>query len=77
MTRKICLTGEIHTHYRQQNIDGYAKLVLGVSFSFSVTDHRSLGAARDRFGLEETGFGRDHKSVKVNRVRIQTIVECR
>jgi len=74
MTWNIYLSGEIHTDWRQQIIDGCAKLSLDVIFSSAVTDHPASDAAGDVLGSEESGYWRDHKSAKVNKIRIQNAI---
>lgn len=75
MTWNIYLSGEIHTDWRQQIIDGCANLNLPVSFSSAVTDHSASDAAGDLLGAEDNNFWRDHKSAKVNKIRTQTLIE--
>ncbi|AQQ66425.1 hypothetical protein Mag101_01250 [Microbulbifer agarilyticus] len=73
MGLNIYLSGEIHTDWRKQIIDGCA----GSDFVFSsaVTDHDASDAAGDVLGAEESGFWRDHKSAKVNAIRTKTLIE--
>lgn len=75
MTWNIYLSGEIHSDWRQQIIDGCTKLDLPVNFSSAVTDHSASDAAGDLLGSEENNFWRDHKSAKVNKIRTQTHIE--
>nr|WP_010132450.1 YtoQ family protein [Microbulbifer agarilyticus] len=73
MALNIYLSGEIHTDWRKQIIDGCA----GGNFVFSsaVTDHDASDGAGDVLGGEESGFWRDHKSAKVNAIRTKTLIE--
>lgn len=75
MTWNIYLSGEIHTDWRQQIIDGCKALSLPVNFSSAVTDHDASDAAGDLLGEETNNFWRDHKSAKVNKIRTQTQIE--
>ena len=75
MTWNIYLSGEIHTDWRQQIIDGCAAHNLPVTFSSAVTDHGASDAAGDVLGPEENNFWRDHKSAKVNKLRTKTAIE--
>ena len=75
MSWNIYLSGEIHTNWRQQIIDGCTALNLPVSFTSAVTDHAASDAAGDVLGPEENSFWRDHKSAKVNKIRIQNSIE--
>lgn len=72
MEWNIYLSGEIHTDWRQQIIDGCKALQLPVTFSSAVTDHESSDAAGDVLGNKEEGFWRDHKSAKVNAIRTKS-----
>ncbi len=68
MTLKVYLSGEIHTDWREQIIEG-AK-ALDVSFSAPVTDH----AASDDCGVailgaEDSKYWHDHKGAMVNAIR--------
>jgi YtoQ family protein len=75
MTWTVYLSGEIHTDWRQQVIDGAAAHDLPVSFSSAVTDHEASDAAGDNLGPDSGGFWRDHKSSKVNAIRTRTLLE--
>ena len=71
----VYLSGEIHSDWRQQLIDGAQALDLPVSFSSAVTDHDASDAAGDMLGPVSDGFWRDHKSSKVNGIRTKTMIE--
>lgn len=75
MEWNIYLSGEIHTDWRDQIMAGCAELGLPVSFSSAVTDHDASDAAGDLLGGEDKAFWRDHKSAKVNAIRIKTQIE--
>jgi len=72
MEWNIYLSGEIHSDWRQQIIDGCKAHQLPVTFSSAVTDHEASDAAGDVLGDKEKGFWRDHKSAKVNAIRTKT-----
>ena len=75
--RTVYLSGEIHSDWREQIIQGCKDLGLDISFSSPVTDHESSDAAGDFLGIESEQFWRDHKSSKVNAIRTQTFIkEC-
>ena len=68
MTLKVYLSGEIHTDWREQIVQGAQGL--DVSFSGPVTDH----AASDDCGVvilgdEPNKFWHDHKGAKLNAIR--------
>lgn len=71
----VYLSGEIHSDWRQKIMQGSAELSLPISFSSANTDHASSDAAGDVLGAEEQSFWRDHKSSKVNALRIQTLIK--
>ena len=68
MTLRIYLSGEIHTDWREQIVEGAKGL--DVSFDSPVTDH---GASDDCgvaiLGAEPDKFWHDHKGAKVNAIR--------
>ncbi len=70
MTLQVYLSGEIHTDWREQIIDGAAGL--DVEFSGPVTDH----AASDDCGVailgaESDKFWHDRKGAQINAIRIR------
>tara|TARA_A100001037_G_C14822261_1_gene488236 strand:- start:14 stop:451 length:438 start_codon:yes stop_codon:yes gene_type:complete len=73
MQWQIYLSGEIHTDWRQQIISGAS--ALPVTFSSAVTNHEASDAAGDVLGAESDNFWRDHKSSKVNGIRIRTMID--
>lgn len=77
MAWKIYLSGEIHSDWRQQLIDGASANNLPIEFTTAVTDHEVSDAAGDLLGAEQNPYWRDHKSSKVNAIRTKThIQEC-
>ncbi|MDF2180861.1 YtoQ family protein [Neptuniibacter sp. CAU 1671] len=75
MQWNVYLSGEIHTDWREQIIQGCQKHDLDICFTSAVTDHDASDAAGDLLGAEEKQFWRDHKSAKVNAIRIKTQIE--
>ena len=75
MKLKVYLSGEIHTDWREQIIQGCKDNDLAVEFYSAVTDHEASDAAGDMLGAEDNSFWRDHKSPKVNAVRTKTLIE--
>lgn len=75
MNWNVYLSGEIHSDWRQQLIDGTKALDLPVVFTSAVTDHQASDAAGDLLGAETSNFWRDHKSSKVNAIRTKTFIE--
>ena len=73
MTLKVYLSGEIHTDWREQIIEGAKEL--DVSFSSPNTDHDSsddCGVAI--LGEEPNKFWHDHKGAKLNAIRTRTLI---
>ena len=75
MKFNIYLSGEIHSDWREQIIQGCSKENLEISFSSPVTNHEASDAAGDVLGEEDDSFWRDHKSSKVNAIRTKTQIE--
>lgn len=71
----VYLSGEIHSDWRDEIINGSAERDLPIQFAFPETDHRASDAAGDLLGHEEKNFWRDHKSSKVNSLRTKTLIE--
>lgn len=73
---KIYLSGEIHTNWRQEIMDGAAAAGLDVQFSAPVTDH---GASDDCgvaiLGAEVDKFWHDRKGAQLNAMRTRKGIE--
>ncbi len=72
---KVFLSGEIHTDWREQIIQGAAERQLPIEFTSALTNHERSDAVGDGLGQQEEGFWRDHKSAKVNAIRIKTLIQ--
>ena len=73
---KVYLSGEIHTDWRQEIMDGVAAAGLSVEFSAPVTDH----AASDDCGVaimgaESNKFWHDNKGARLNAIRTRKGIE--
>jgi YtoQ family protein len=75
MEWNVYLSGEIHTNWRREIIDGAKAHKLPVSFTSAVTDHQASDSAGDLLGAETNNFWRDHKSAKINKMRTKTLIE--
>ena len=75
MNWTVYLSGEIHTDWRQQIMQGAADNNLPVDFTSAVTNHEASDAAGDVLGAESDNFWRDHKSAKVNAIRTKSLIE--
>lgn len=71
----VYLSGEIHTDWRDQIIQGAEAHNLAITFTSAVTDHAASDAAGDVLGETGNNFWRDHQSAKVNAIRIQTLIK--
>lgn len=74
MTLSVYLSGEIHTNWRDQIIEGAKGL--DVRFDAPVTDHDAsddCGVAI--LGAEDSKFWHDHKGAKLNAIRTRTAIE--
>ena len=74
MAFTVYLSGEIHTNWRDELIEGCRERGLDVDFTSAVTDHEASDAAGDHLGEESNPFWRDHKSSKVNAIRTRTLI---
>ncbi|MCF6208435.1 MAG: YtoQ family protein [Ghiorsea sp.] len=75
MKLNVYLSGEIHSDWRAQIKVGCAELGLDIVFTSAITNHEASDAAGDVLGAEGKGFWRDHKSAKVNAIRIKTLLD--
>ena len=75
MNWNVYLSGEIHTDWRQQIIDGAREHDLPITFTSAVTNHEASDSAGDVLGTENINFWRDHKSSKVNGIRTKTLLD--
>jgi YtoQ family protein len=75
MNWTVYLSGEIHTDWRNEIMAGAKELGLPITFVSANTDHDSSDAAGDVLGAEDNNFWRDHKSAKVNAIRIKNLIE--
>lgn len=71
----VYLSGEIHSNWREQIITGCEQKGLDIHFTSAITNHELSDAAGDCLGDEDSSFWRDHKSSKVNAIRIKTAIK--
>lgn len=74
MALTVYLSGEIHTDWREQIVNGANAHGLDIKFTAPVTVHEASDAAGDHLGPESDPFWRDHKSSKVNAIRAKTLI---
>ncbi|WOH36041.1 YtoQ family protein [Thalassotalea fonticola] len=75
MELNVYLSGEIHTDWREQIIQGCQEHDLNITFCSANTNHDESDSAGDALGNEDKSFWRDHKSAKVNALRTNTLIE--
>ena len=69
------LSGEIHSDWRRQVVEACAAQDLPITFFSAVTDHQlSDTVGTDLLGAEAEAFWGDHKSAKLNAIRIRTMI---
>ena len=69
------LSGEIHSDWRKQLKQGIEENNLDVELLAPVTDHgASDGVGRKILGQEDSSFWKDHKSAKINHIRVRTLI---
>ncbi len=71
----VYLSGEIHSDWRESIIRGCEDQNLPLEFLTPVVTHSASDDAGDVLGAEEKSFWKDHKSAKVNSIRIKTNIE--
>ena len=74
MNWTIYLSGEIHSDWREQIINGRAGL--GFTFLSPNTDHASSDDCGDVLGAEESPFWKDNKSAKINAMRTRKYIQA-
>lgn len=67
---KVYLSGEIHSNWREAIENGCKKKGLNIEFLKPETVHEMSDDADDVLGKEEKAFWKDHKSAKINSIRI-------
>jgi YtoQ family protein len=76
MELKVYLSGEIHSDWREEIIDGISSNQLPVEVLTPVTDHAASDDVGEMIlGAEESPFWRDHKAAKINSLRIKTLID--
>jgi len=75
MNWNVYLSGEIHTDWREQIMQGAKEHGLNIKFTSAVTEHEASDAAGDVLGENENGFWRDHQSSKVNAIRTKNMIQ--
>ena len=76
MNYKVYLSGEIHSNWREEIVERAKQLNLPVEFSTPVVTHEaSDNVGVEILGSEESHFWKDHKSAKINAIRIKSGIE--
>ncbi|RDX33568.1 YtoQ family protein [Arcobacter sp. HD9-500m-PIT-SAG02] len=74
MRYNVYLSGEIHTSWRNEIIQGCKELNLDIEFGSPVTVHKDSDAAGDCLRAQDIDYNRDHQSAKVNAIRTKTLI---
>ena len=76
MKLTVYLSGEIHTHWRNEVDAACAAMKLDISFLAPVTDHAaSDDCGVNIMGAEPNKFWHDHKGAKLNAIRTRKGIE--
>ena len=75
MKLTVYLSGEIHSNWREAIVNGVKERELPIEFLTPVVTHSASDDAGDVLGVEEKSFWKDHKSAKLNSIRIKTGIE--
>ena len=75
MQLTVYLSGEIHSSWRDEIIKGCNNLDLPIDFISPVTVHASSDDVGTILGTETAKFWHDHKSAKINAIRIKTGIQ--
>jgi YtoQ family protein len=73
MSYTIYLSGEIHSDWREQIIQGIQDNNLDIEVLSPITDHDSSDNVGEKIlGAEDNNFWKDHKAAKINALRTQS-----
>lgn len=75
MQLTVYLSGEIHSSWREEIIEGCNGLNLPIDFLTPVTIHESSDDVGGILGTETDKFWYDHKSAKINAIRINSGIQ--
>ena len=76
MEGNVYLSGEIHTKWREEIKQSCKKLNLPIEFTEPITNHElSDNCGSKILGLEINKFWNDHKSAKLNSIKIKSAIE--
>lgn len=71
MNLTIFLSGEIHSDWREELVNGIADRKLPIEVISPITDHdASDNIGVEALGPEDSNFWKDHKAAKINSMRI-------
>ncbi|MEM9858126.1 MAG: YtoQ family protein [Bacteroidota bacterium] len=76
MNYKVYLSGEIHSNWREEIMEGAKAFGLPIEFSTPVVTHEaSDNVGISILGQENSNFWKDHKAAKINAIRIKSGIE--
>ncbi len=74
-TWEVYLTGEIHSNWREEIMQGAGDIGLSISFTGPVTDHDASDKCGTRIlGDERSPFWSDQKGAGINSIRTSTLI---
>ena len=72
----VYLSGEVHTDWREEIVQGIEKENLPIEFLKPVMTHSaSDNVGVDVLGSDDKSFWKDHKAAKINSMRIKTAID--
>ena len=72
----VYLSGEIHSNWREEIIEGIRAQDLPIDVLAPITDHEtSDNVGVDILGPEEKAFWKDHKAAKIGSIRSKSAIE--
>jgi len=75
MQLKVYLSGEIHTDWREQIVQGIQQQQLPIEILTPVVTHQASDEVGVKIlGSEENNFWKDHKAAKINAIRIRNSI---
>lgn len=76
MNLHVYLSGEIHSEWRREIMDACTADDLPITFLLPITEHAlSDSIGTQALGEEADAFWADHKSAKINAIRIRTMID--
>lgn len=71
----VYLSGEIHSNWRDEIIEGVKAKGLDIEFSYPELNHEMSDDCGDILGKEDNKFWKDNKAAKINSIRIRNGIQ--